>query len=527
MADSRTVPSETEQWFIPRISPLNKPVPPPWHTGGSLFTYGVNPNLVEPLNELPLAYKFSSPFVDGDAIDSYYTFNMPKRDIKGLAISRDWAEIKDYPPDDFWMSRLPFAHRPVIGYFFKCMYDFAVHAWYAPTGLGTPQLYNSKLLYIDVPSGGKTLTKQDFKIKTRPPFWGGAGGSDAAPAFGGFSMHEVDTETLTAEEHYTKVRKRVLVICADLGSTQSTPFIKPDGLYEISTDPAKQFSVTGDGRYWANFHASQYEYWNLGTTSFFVYPTTSGWLNMMVFVGEFSLKQFHDYITDTDKYFLLERQGNGYGDIFQRVLDPMHYAFITYAGNANTDSGHTGFFNSSGQRKVDGDKDLITGKPHYGNEFINYKVQFFNALPKFDPAYSTDPTYKQAGTRILTFDVKKAGDLNYYVDGYYHQITLMRHPDLVTNGVLATPKDTKQGIFEWKYLGTGKIDAYTFDGAAPTPYKPVYILERNTGRMIRETVSDGNGRYVVHALPTGIEYIAVSVDPKKTMNSAIEEFGAL
>lgn len=528
MADSRTIPvAGVQEWLIPRFSPLDKPTPPPWYAGTELFGFGTNPNLAEPLKDTPLAYTFSSPFVDGDVRDSYFTYTKTTRDVRNMSLSRDLAEIQAYPPSAFWQARLPFGNRPTNGYLSKLSFGFCVGVLDTYVGLDTSEYAQPRVLGLDVPSGNKTLTKQDFCLQYRPK-WNSNEGL-VTPSLGGFSLQEVDSVGLTDAEHYNLVRKRVVCICSDIQPENQLPRVPNDGAgYLVAIDPALQFNVSAGGNYWRYFHTTRYSYPDTQGTSFFKYFTNGGYTVTLLFVGEFSLKQLHDYITETN--YLIRMESNAISpNNYTRVLDPMHYAFIFTSGNADSDANMTSIYYAN-QKRLDWSLGMKYSTPSLDlvPTFEDQQAVFFNFRPRADPTYSTDPkdvstTYES----IFKFYFKEI-DIDPYVKGcYYYQIQDFKHPKMVTGGQPVIPINTKDGIFDWSYIGTGKIEAYTFNGASPTPYKPVYLLERTTGRMIRESVSDKNGKYVIHAVPTGVEYIAVSVDPTHTMNSAVEEFGAI
>lgn len=530
MADSRTIAVVDGEWFVPRLNPNSKPTPPPWYNGTPVFTYGVNPAIAEPLNTVPLSYKFSSPFVEGDDIDSYFTYTKTSRDVRALNLSQDLAEIQDYPPTEWWTSRLPFETRPINGYLSKVNYGFAVYALDTYEGLNYTEQSQLKVMGLDVKSGSKALTKQDFALRIRPQWYSSYHGQNRTPALGGFSLHEVDDTPLSDVDSYNLVRKRVVVLGNDVSNGNQLPVTPNGGAdYLLSTEPTLQFNVTGSGRYYRYFHPTRYIYPSASGTSFFKYYTDGGYTHSLCFVGEFSLKQLHDYLSNMDGIFFLWNAGQS--SVFTNCLDPMHYAFIFNTGNVGIDSTKTGIYYSGGSKK----KQVSIGKlkrPVNIGDTIWEDIQniFFMHLYKGDFVYSSNPDKKSPADMLTLsgkFEQTDVLKCYYYKGSYYAQTPRLGLPNLVTNGNPVTPKDNKVGLYQGTFFGLGKIEAYTFDGAAPTPYKPIYLYERNTGSLIKETISDSTGKYVLHALPLGVEFIAVSVDPTKTMNSTIEEFGAL
>lgn len=530
MADSRTIAVIDGQWLVPRLGPYDKPVPPPWYGGTPVFTYGINPFIAEPLGNVPLSYKFSSPFVDGDAVDSYYTYTKTSRDVRALNLSQNLAEIQDYPPTEWWTSRLPYETRPISGYLSKVNYGFAVYTLDTYEGLNNIEQSQLKVMGLDVKSGAKTLTKQDFALRIRPQWFSNYLAQNRTPALGGLSLHEVDDTPLTDAESYTIVRKRVVVLGNDVSNANQLPVTPNGGAdYLLATDPALQFNVTGDGRYYRYFHPSRYTYPSASGTSFFKYYTEGGYTHALCFVGEFSLKQLHDYLANMDGIFFLWNSAQS--NVFTNCLDPMHYAFISKTGNVDLDNTNTGIYYSGGSKN----KQVSIGKFNKSvnigySVFEDIQAIYFTHVYKGDYVYVSDPLKKTPIDMVNStgkFEQTDVLKVSYEKGSYYALAPRLNLPNLVTNGLPAVPKDNKVGLYQGSFVGLGKIESYTFNGAAPTPYKPVYLYERNTGSLIRETVSDANGKYVLHALPLGVEYIAVSVDPTKTMNSAIEEFGAL
>lgn len=528
MGDTRTDTALSTIWF--KALDSNPPTPPSWYSGTPIFGYGTNPNFDESLRHTPLSHTFSSPFTDGDDIDSYFSRTQVTRDVRGEVGTRDWSDLKTHPPTDLFKKILILnnAMREMIlskqdlGF---CIWHSVVHAsWY-----GTGETHPCNLLQIDVASGGKILTKQDFKFRVAPWRYSSNFNQYIYPCFGGFSLHEVYGEELTDAESYEKVAKRVVVLWGDVNPLEQLPRItNQDVSYELATDMTKQPEVTSLGNYWFNFCDTLWAYGsNASSLPKLVYPTNGGWRQCLLFVGEFSLKQLHDYITDTAKFAIPLNGSYPSGRDFTTDYG-LPYAMRTAAPTSGSNA--YGLANSTKQRGGYGtlSKTLYDVDAH---NMYGWLYEWNNQqLHKTDPAYSPDA--KVNSKLDLCHFVRDGAGIPRRIEGvqytegsFYTQVKDLKPGKLVKNGAPLTPPVTPTGLFSYEYFGAVKITAHTYDGAAPTPYKPVYLLERDTGRLIRSTTSDKNGKYVLHGVPDGVEYIAVSIDPTKTYSSTVEDFG--
>ncbi|MEG1728751.1 MAG: hypothetical protein RR280_04330 [Bacteroidaceae bacterium] len=259
----------------------------------------------------------------------------------------------------------------------------------------------------------------------------------------------------------------------------------------------------------------------------FKYLTSGGWVQTLVFVGDFSLKALHDYLCNT----------NGILAPYDPASDPSNfggrnhdYLAASVANELYPDVYNPTVFQPLGAAtKRRSNPDL--GIPLAGTLLLDptmeglaeYRETWLSKVSHCDNVYvSGGYPSKFIGSGMPVTEIKNAA---FYKEGsYYHQYNIF----LSNEGArIAQRLDSSTGLYTTPFYGNAKIEAYTFNGSAPTGYKPVYLIERATGQMIRETVSDKNGKYVLHGIPQGVEYVALSVDPKKTYNSVVEEFGVV
>lgn len=449
-----------------KCTKYDPPTPPPWYDGVPLFGYGTNPNLNEIYDNTPLSATFSSPFTEGNSHDSY----LSRVAASGTAVrtrvgTRDWSDLKTLPPTDdlkpYLVARSPVGAK---GFFKKdmgfCLYhSVCLEGFQSSGGEQLPHV-----LQLDVPSGGKTLTKQDFRLKVSAHGYSPNTGSNIAPCIGGFSLHEVYTPALTDALAYTKVAPRIVAMYMAHVPNASTPNITSATVqYNLTTDATRQMTPVADtDRQWINFLDSTKAYGTTATLKTTLYAPNVESRQLLFFVGTFSLKELHDYVTDTNKFANLVTT-------YQQDYEVGRFATIMFP----TLSSQLG--------------DVPPVKINLSQ--TRYKVgSFYSVIPKLKPKW------------------------------------------YVSNGVPVghqTPLMSPVGVYTMDYYGTGKIEAHTFNGSLKTPYKSVFLIERDTGRTLRTTTSDSDGRYVFHGVPTGIELVAMSVDMSKTLASVAEDFGVL
>ena len=536
MADSREL-AQVSGFFSFKVSETDMATPPPWYDGSPLFTLGKNPNFVEPLNGYPMSYGFISPFSESTTVDSFFTRTVVTRDVRNEVGTRDWSDLLSHPPTDFFKGLLIGSAGGADSRLVRRDLGFCVWHGYHQANLNSDNTYPCHLLQLDVASGGKILTKQDFKLRIKPWWYSSSSFGYMYPCVGGFSLHEVYGETLTEQESYERVAKRVVVLYMGINPDNQLPNIADQALnYVLTTDATKQPELTGLGNYWLNFCDTTWAYGVQANLRKIVYPTNGGWRQSLTFVGEFSLKQLHDYITDTDKFAILT------------ATKPSNFSYVSNIADASV---HLNMFGlSSGSRynllNVDepdvGAGNITVTSGEADTNGIMYATEswvrdwLFTQLPKYDPAYHPSKSYTTIEQGIKSSEslgvaglTQRARMLSAYDKGsYYSHVKRLRPPTFVEGGKADTvPPSYGMGIYSYNYIGAVKIEAYTFDGAIPTPYKPVYLIERDTGRLIRETISDKDGKYVLHGVPSGIDYIAVSIDPTKTFSSTVEDFGVV
>lgn len=442
------------------------PTPPPWYNGVPLFGYGTNPNLNEIYDNTPLSATFSSPFTEGSTHDSF----LSRVAASGTAVrtrvgTRDWSDLKTLPPTDdlkpYLVARSPVGAK---GFFKKdmgfCLYHSVCIEGF--NGSGGEQLPH--VLQLDIPSGGKTLTKQDFRLKLSAHGYSPNTGTNMAPCIGGFSIHEVYDPTLTDALAYTKVAPRIVAMYMPHVPSQGTPNITSTTVqYNLTTDVNRQMTQVPDtDRHWINFIDSTKAYGTTATLKTTLYAPNTDSRQLLFFVGTFSLKELHDYVTDTTKF-------------------------------AN----------------------LVTTYQQ------DYEVGRFPTIifPRLSSQLEDVPPVK------ITLP-----QTHYKVGSFYSVVPELKPKGYVSNGVdvgYQTSLVSSVGVYTPDYYGTGKIEAHTFNGSLKAPYKSILLIERDTGRTLRATMSDGEGRYVFHAVPTGFELVAVSTDLTKTMASIAEDFGVL
>lgn len=533
MSDTRADTTLSSLWF--KALDSNPPTPPSWYGGTPLFDYGTNPNFAENLSQVPLSHRFSSPFTEVETKDSHFSRIQVTRDVRSEVGTRDWSDLKPNPPTELF-SRLLIQRQSTGAYILDkkdlgfCVWHTVVHNAY-----GSDQTYPCQLLQLDVASGGKVLTKQDFKINVSPWRYSNNHGW-MYPCLGGFSLHEVYGEELTEAQEYEKVAKRVVALYGDVNPLEQLPnILTQDKTYTITTDMTKQPDVTSLGSYWLNFCDTLYAYGgNVASLPKLVYATNGGWRQCLLFVGEFSIKQLHDYITDTDK-FAISLNASSYPsgkDFSSEYATP--YAFSGVAPISG-ELAYTARYNTKKYKAVGMRYMQQHDSEAYDRVSWLYSWQQ-TQLAKIDPVYSNkrealkllDLVDSMSTVPVVKTSQRRVGDLAYEAGSFYTQVKDLKPPKMVVAGKAdKSPPPTPTGIFSYEFFGTAKIDAFTFNGSVPTPYKPVYLLERDTGRMIRSAVSDKNGRYVLHGVPDGIDYIAVSIDPTKTYATTAEDFGVV
>lgn len=528
MADRRTLPEKNTYWDFPNtVTTTTEEIAPPWYSGTPLFSYGIDSKLAEPLNGLPLAYYFSSPFVEGESKDSYFLRTIARGDFRATNLSRDLKALADNPPLPVWQEQLPYRNSPKSSYCIKrdfgfCLYffkhwQFIDYNW----SIGEHTFIHK----LEVASGGKILTKQDFRLA------GGKYNGNTA-SYGGISLHEVDQSTLTDEESYNLVRPRVVCMSTDVLPMMQVPYMPPDTAYSLATEATGQATVEADGTYWLAFPDSTTRYGSSRVeVPKFKYLTGGGYVQVLVFVGEFSLKQLHDYICDTTKiYGVLDTSLASYSWGGVRHDDVVISQWSEdWSGKRNATVLNALGKDTKGSMylpPVPSQKGLfkIDTSEESGEELKRGFSSWTTELSKVDDAYNKDNPYN--GVFIANNKpLKSIGNTAIYVKGSYYQQLNLFSPD--EDSKIAKAVQAGTGMYGNTFWGKVKIEAYTFDGNAPTGYKPVYLIERETGIMLRETISDKNGKYVLHGIPQGVEYLALSVDPKKTYNSVVEEFGVV
>lgn len=536
MADIRTVPNNGNTGTIVfRGGQESNPVPPAWYDGQPIFGYGKNPNLVEPLKTLPLSHTFSSPFVDGDAHDSYFTRTQTGLDIRHIVGPRDWSDIVNHPPHTYYQNALV-NQNPVGNYsLFKRDLGFCIWHNFSYDGLDSSVWYPNHRIQLDVASGGKVLSKQDFVFPIRP-YWYSVNFGNMRPCFGGFSVHEVIEGEHTKDELYEMVLPRIAIMWGDVNPDNQLPYLPSDAAYDLTTEAGLQLEVTAQGNYWLNFTDTSYAWGGNVYPPKLKWPTNGGYRQMLLFVGEFSLKQLHDYITDDEKFVILQ-PSNGYasGESYTSTYVGKWAAqFVTTKKDPVTGLvDKTALPLPSGLTTVS-----IMSKQTYeagAVETLWQRDHFFDRAPYIDPVYHPDPNVKEKEHTIKidlpnapqeAYRKLKSGDMFYEEGNYYYLTKLLKPPKLYSKaGKGDSVNKSEIGMYGSEHYGLAKIDAYTYDGSAATPYKPVLLIERTTCRIIREAMSDMKGRYVMHGVPDGVEYIAVSLDPTKTFASTVEDFG--
>lgn len=328
MADTRTIDLTGQNEVIYfKTLPSNPPTPPSWYGGVPLFGYGSNPNFAEHLEHTPLSATFVSPFTSGPAHNSYFSRVMATNTIvRGRVGTRDWGDLKTIPPLEvlkhYFTSRNPVGNKG----FFKldmgfCLYHMLEHN--NLDAIDSTASQNPHVLQLDLATEGKTLTKQDFRLKISPLAYSYTTNTTFSPCIGGFSIHEAYTPALTDANAYIKVAPRVVVLYSNFYPAHGTPNLPNNtAQYTFTTDVNRQLEgAVGSDYQWINFMDTSLSYGNTATLKKTLYSPNANSRQCLLFVGTFSLKELHDYITDTNKFAIIktmEDQVGSYGEFWRQ-----------------------------------------------------------------------------------------------------------------------------------------------------------------------------------------------------------------